>query len=941
MPLTFASMKRLLLFAVIALFPPAFLPAAPTLAIPPASVEGFSFVRTVGDISEYRLESNGLTVLLMPEHSAPVLTFMVTYRVGSRNEVTGTTGATHLLEHLMFKGTSKFLRSKGTGLDQMLERVGALYNATTWNDRTNYYENLGSEHLALAVEMEADRMRNLLLLESDRSPEMTVVRNEFERGENNPRNALGKEIWAAAFQAHPYHHDTIGWRSDIEKVPIEKLRAFYDTFYWPDNATVSVIGDFQPEIALGLIKKFYGVISRAPNPIPQVYTEEPDQTGPRRITVKRSGQVGVVALGHKITAATHPDYPAIVVLSAILTDGKNSRLYKALTDRNLALDVNGSAGFNHDPSLHITTMPLAPGVSHEEVEKITVAEIEKVRTAGVTEVEVKAAIAKQLADSAFQRDGSFAIAGNLNECIATGDWTTYYTIDEKIRAVTPADVQRAANKYFNADQSTTGWYIPEASRGGDTKKPAAAPRRADPKPGPNYYRDPRLSFAPDPRGLAAAEESTGGSPAPTSAKIAPNIVRAKIAGMDVLVCKTGVKDVVTIKASLPAGTAQAGAGNPAIPALTVMLLDQGTTKQDKFAIARRLEAVGATIAFSAGQQSVEISAKCQAKDVPLVLSLIAEQLRLPAFSPEEFAKAKKQYAGGFKQSLENVDFRAVDAFSRAIYPAGHPNRNRAPAELLASVDAATLAEVKAFHARVYGPAHLTMVVVGDVDAKPVQVEVAKAFAGWAGGSTIVTPATPGAPTKPKDENVFLGDKTSIAVIIGQPSGLRYHDPDFQALRLATAILGSGFTGRLMANVRDKEGLTYGIYSTLANDTYTDGDWKIVATFAPAMLDKGIASTRNQLTKWYADGATPDEVARRKTNMIGSFKVGLATTDGLASSILATVNRGYDLTWLDEYPERINGLTPEEVNAAIKKYLQPDTMTIIKAGTIPTAPPAPK
>src|SRR4051812_12957508 len=246
----------------------------------PVQAPGFKFVKTVGEISEYALESNGLTVLLLPEHSAPVVTFMVTYHVGSRNEVTGTTGATHLLEHLMFKGGENYNDAKGNSVKQFLEGIGGNYNATTWLDRTNYYAEVGSEHLEGYLAIEADRMRNLWIREDDRRPEMTVVRNEFEQGENDPVQALDKEINAAAFQAHPYHHSTIGWRSDIEKVSIEKLKEFYDTFYWPDNATVSVIGDFKPEAALGLVKKYYGNYPKAPKPIPEVYTEEPEQTGP-------------------------------------------------------------------------------------------------------------------------------------------------------------------------------------------------------------------------------------------------------------------------------------------------------------------------------------------------------------------------------------------------------------------------------------------------------------------------------------------------------------------------------------------------------------------------------------------------------------------------------------------------------------------------------------
>ena len=429
-------------------------------ASPAAKVDGFTFVKTVGEISEYTLDSNGLTVLLQPEHSSPTLTFMVTYRVGSRNEVTGTTGATHLLEHLMFKGSPNFNRTKGNSVDQFLERVGGKYNATTSFDRTNYYANIGRVHLEGYMAIEADRMRNLWLREEDRRPEMTVVRNEFERGENSPIQALLKEIFQAAFVAHPYHHSTIGHRSDIEKVSIEKLRAFYDTYYWPDNATATLIGDFEPAAALGLIKKYYGVHPRAPQPIPPMYTEEPEQSGPRRVTVKRAGQLGVVALAHKVPAATHADYAAINLLGAIAGDGKNSRLYKALTDKNLSTGVFTGPFVTRDPALFFTFIPLAPGAKHEEVEKIAFEEIERLKKDGVTETELQAAIAKNLADAAFQRDGSFAVAGNLNEYIAAGDWTLFYTLEEAVQKVTLDDIKRVANLYLDQDQCTTGWFIP-------------------------------------------------------------------------------------------------------------------------------------------------------------------------------------------------------------------------------------------------------------------------------------------------------------------------------------------------------------------------------------------------------------------------------------------------------------------------------------------------
>jgi zinc protease len=321
----------------------------------------------------------------------------------------------------------------------------------------------------------------------------------------------------------------------------------------------------------------------------------------------------------------------------------------------------------------------------------------------------------------------------------------------------------------------------------------------------------------------------------------------------------------------------------------------------------------------------------------MVLGLIAEQLRTPAFAPEEFAKVKKQLAGGIKRSLESTDFRAADAFNRLTYPMGHPSRSVAPDDMLAAIETATLDEVVAFHQANYGPAAMSLVLVGDLDLPALQTEISKSFAGWSGGKTVVRAAKPAGPAAAATQDVAMDGKTSVSIIRGQPSGLRYNDPDYQALRLATAILGSGFTGRLMANVRDKEGLTYDVGANLQGDMVNDGDWRIAGSFAPGLLDKGIASTQRQLKLWYDAGATPTEISARKSNLIGSFKTGLATTGGMAGALLSAVNRGYDVTWLDDFPTRVSALSDQQVNGAIKKYLKPENMVLVRAGTFSGAP----
>jgi len=418
-------------------------------------------------------------------------------------------------------------------------------------------------------------------------------------------------------------------------------------------------------------------------------------------------------------------------------------------------------------------------------------------------------------------------------------------------------------------------------------------------------------------------------------------LRQSIDGIDVVILKTGVKDVVTLRGNLPAGDSRTPGDNVAVATLTGGMLDKGTTTHDKFAISKLLGDVGATLSFSVSNSALNVNGKCLAKDLPLVLSLLAEQLRSPAFSAEEFAKLKKQLAGRTRRALEDPDFRAEDAFSRAVYPLGHANRDATPQEILAAADKATLEQVKAFYAQYYGPAAMKIVIVGDVDAKVAQTELAKAFQGWTGGSAEPRSAKAGGVDAARDQVVFMPEKTNVAVVWGQATQMRYSDPDTLPLRLGTAVLGVGFTGRLMHNVRDKEGLTYGIYSTVSGDTFVDGDWRIGANFAPALLEKGIDSTKRQLDLWYKDGITDAELARVKGDFVGSYKVGLATTSGLAGAILNTMNRELPLTFIDEFGAKVNAITTAQVNTAIKKHLDPAKMVLIKAGTIPGAAPAGK
>lgn len=425
------------------------------------TTEVFTRITEYHGITEYRLESNGLKVLIMPQRAAPVVAFMVVYRVGSRNEAVGHTGATHLLEHMLFKGTPTFNKRNGTQIASVLQRQGAVYNADTWNDRTRYFEVLPSDQLELAIHIEADRMRNSFIDDEDRQSEMVVVRNEMERGENDPGRILDERIWAAAFREHPYHHPTIGWRSDVEGMPTSRLKEFYDTYYHPNNATAILIGDFEEEAGLELINRYFGPIPPSPQPIPPMYTVEPPQEGEHRFTLRRSGQLGLVEIAWHIPEASHPDIPAIIVFDQILSAGISSRLYQALVETQIAVSASAQSYQFRDPGLFTVDMMLPPGGNHEAAERAALEVIERMKSEDVTGSELRKAQSQIVAHLIFLRDSPFGVVNALGEIEAATDWKFYVDLPALVQAVTPEDLRRVANQYLNTDNRTVGYFIPK------------------------------------------------------------------------------------------------------------------------------------------------------------------------------------------------------------------------------------------------------------------------------------------------------------------------------------------------------------------------------------------------------------------------------------------------------------------------------------------------
>ena len=869
---------------------------------------GFEFEKEVGGIKEFTMTSNGLTVLIKEDKTAPVATFMVTYRVGSVNEATGHTGATHLLEHLMFKGSKNYKNGKA---DVILDSIGARTNATTWTDRTNYFGTLPSKHLETIIKIEADRMRGAIIVEEDRQSEMTVVRNEFERGENSPQRVLDQHIWSMAFQAHPYHHSTIGWKSDIENMPIEKLKEFYDIYYWPNNATVSIVGDVDTKEGLALVKKYFGKIRRSKHEIPTVYTTEPEQEGQRRVVLNRAGQQGVVGVAFKSPPAADKDMAPMIVLGEILGSGKNSRLYKQITDKGLVTSISASPSKFKYEGLFEIYASLTPGTKHEKVEELILEVLEEVKDSGVKEKELQKAKTKLITSRLFSQDGSYAIASGLNEAIASGDWTLYTSYEEKIKKVTLADIKRVANKYLVTQKSTVGYFIPEVSTGGGLLKGASAHRHHN---GPYYFKkeeDLKEAGGFFQKGVEFSE--------PTE-------------GVFLYTLKRG-KGVVTLNGSMLGGYNYAEQKQQ-VPSLVVSMLDQGTTNKTKFQISDELESVGARLDFGSGPSRVSFSAKFLSKDTDRVLGLMAEQLQSPSFNEEEFKKVKKRREASLKRAKESTWNNAFDDFLLSIYGDKHQNTPTDPEKAIKELDKIDIEDLKAFHKKNYGRGSMFIVAVGDVSHESLSKNIKKEFGGWKKSPLVETPENrTGTPTK-KVNYISMKDKTSSDLLYGIALDINEDSPEFLPLSVATRVLGGSFTARLMRKVRVEDGLTYGVYSSITGTANkSPGAWIAYGTYSPDLLKKGEVSMEGVIEMWIDSGITKEELSNMKSTIIGSTQVGYDTTSGISRAILSSVVNKGGVKYLDEYANKIESITLEEVNKAIKKHIKFNLLYKVAAGSI--------
>jgi zinc protease len=891
-------------------------------------------------VSRYMMLSNGMEVLLREDHAAPVASFLLLYRVGSRNEAVGYTGSTHMLEHMMFKGTPEMNREKGNQIAVTLERVGADFNATTWYDRTNYFETVASDQLELAMQIEADRMRNAFIRDDDRRSEMTVVRNELERGENDPMSVLDNYSHATAFREHPYHHPTIGWRSDVEGVPTERLKEFYDTFYWPDNATAIVVGDFRTDDALELLDRHFGQIPRAPRPIPGVYTTEPEQQGERRFLVHRAGSDGIVALNFRTPEAAHEDTAALAVAQTLLGSGRSSRLYRALVDTQLASDVVSGAEQFRDPGLFQIYAWTMPDVPFRRIERVALGELQRLREEPVSEAELEKAKRIVRTRIIFGREGASNFGYELGEAVAVVDWNWFFDLPEAVERVTAEDLQRVARAYMRRSQMTVGWFVPTRIVEDEDDLSELHVEDDSAVEGPLGWKESGAPAAESggarPSALVAAPRAAA-SAAGHTGEVLPFAVRTTrselASGAVVLALEHHADPTVAVRAHLRAG-AFFSPGNRVLADVTARMLRRGTARRPAMRFAEDLESLGAHLSASAGPFAVSVAAHALSQDVSTVLDAIAEMLREPAFPPGELDKVKAEIAAEIRQQQDSTSARAFERFSQLVLPPAHPYYEQPAAELLADLEAIGAGDVRGFYEAHYSGAALTLAVVGDVDAGAIVEAARERFDGWNGPRPAEIRFDRAAPTPARREVVRMEDKANADVVIGLPGGLLRFDPDYFAALVGNAAIGqSTLSSRLGIRVREREGLTYGIASRFYGASLVEGLWFASVTVQPANVEQAVASTLDELGRALAEGITGAEVDAYKSNFVGTFKVGLATNAGVAARLVESEFFGFGPKYLDEYPAHVDAVTEAQVNESLRRRIDMERLTVVVAGEI--------
>lgn len=872
-------------------------------------------VTSVEGITEYRLD-NGLRVLLFPDQSKQTITVNITYLVGSRHENYGETGMAHLLEHMVFKGTPKH-----PNIPQELTEHGARPNGTTWLDRTNYYEtfNATEENLKWALELEADRMINSYIAKKDLDSEMTVVRNEFESGENSPFSVLMERVVSTAYLWHNYGKSTIGCRADIENVPIERLQAFYKKYYQPDNAVLTVAGKFDPESTLKLINEYYSVIPRPERVLPDIYTLDPVQDGERFVTLRRVGDVQFLGCAYHAAPGPHSDFAAIEVLTSVLASNPSGRLYKAMVDGKKASQSFGWSFQLHDPGLMMFFAEVPKDKNLDDAKNTMLATLDAVVSTPPTEAEVDQAKNELLKNIELSFNSSERICLQLSEWIGMGDWRLMFIHRDRIKQVTADQVLKVAENYLKPDNRTVGIFIPTTD-----------PQRAEIPATPDV-----AALVKDYKGTETISEGEAFDPSPDNIDSRTVTTKAKN-GMEIaLLPKKTRGESVNLSMTLRYGSEKALMNKGKRGEYAIDLLETGTSKMNREEIKQAFDKMKATVRISGSETGANISITTKKENLNDVMTLVRDILRDPVFPQEELDKLIEQNLASIEQNRSEPQAIAVRAIQRhnQQFAKGHPNYVSTLDEELADYKNVKREEIVAFYKDFVSTANATVSVVGDFDEASMTKQLNDLFGDWKAPQPYARIERPYNAPKPDNLNFETPDKANAFFIASLPIEMNDESPDFAAVTMGNFMLGGGFlNSRLATRIRQKEGLSYGVGSFFNAGTLDkSASWGAYAIYAPENAEKLEAAFKEEIQKMITEGFTAEELEAAKSGWLQGQTVSRSQDNRLAGSLNSNLYYDRTMAWDKALEEKVMNMSVEQINAAMKKNIDPTKITIIKAG----------
>jgi len=895
-------------------------PAADPAAVLGSPAGPIAKLYTVEGITEYRLP-NGLRVLLYPDSSKPTVTVNLTFFVGSRHEGYGETGMAHLLEHMLFKGTPRH-----PDIWKLLQDRGASFNGTTWWDRTNYYEELPAtkENLEFALALEADRMVHSRIAQEDLQKEFSVVRNEFEMNENDPENVLEEKMFSTAFQWHNYGKSTIGSRSDIEKVPADKLRAFYAKFYQPDNALLIVAGKLEPQLTLDLIAREFGAIPKPSRMLDRTYTEEPVQDGERHVTLRRTGDVAVVGALYHGVSGPDPDWLATDAISDILSNKPSGRLYKALVATGLASEVTSRVYPTAEPGVILASAKVRPGGSPEKVQKVLLETIESLGQSKIEDSELERWRSASSKNFELALTDTSAIGVALSDWAAMGDWRLFFLARDRLEKVTTADITRVAKSFLRPSNRTAGLFLP-------TQAPERAPAVSAPDIAAALKDFKAKELADEAETFAATIEN-----------VEARTKRSTSDGLSLaLLSKKTKKGAVRLNLTLRWGSAKELQNRRAAAGLIGPMLMRGTKTRSYQALRDELDRLRAELHVGAERGSIEqanvttLSLLTVRDKLPAVIDLVTEILREPAFKNEEFENLRKEQLAQLEEQLQDPMANGFTTLNQRLFPwpKSDIRHLRSVQEQVEELKRVKLADLVQLY-KLWGAGSLQIAVVGDMDEAAVAQQLTQKLGNWKPPVAYERIARPFQANEVNSDTINTPDKQMAVVGVGQAFEIQSTDPEYPALALWNFVVGGSASSRLLNRLRQKEGLSYGAFSRLqAPPLDKGGSFLAGAICAPENADKALNAMIEELELILKDGVSEAELTDAKKSYAATWDTQLADDDFVASELA----RGLFLKRTFEFWKGINDkvqrVTAAELLEVGRKYLKLEKLAKVRAGDL--------